>query len=845
MKTLFLNPPSFQGFDGGAGSRYQARREIRSFWYPTWLAQAAALVPDSKLVDAPADGLCVEDVLRITRDYELVVIYTSTPSFSSDARTAVRIKRQRPETLVAFVGPHVSVLPEESLRSATGCDFVVRKEFEMPVKEVAQGRPLREVPSLSWRDGERIAHNNSADTLTDLDSLPFVVDVYKRDLTIENYLIGYLLHPYLSLYTGRGCPSRCTFCLWPQTMSGHSYRVRSPESVYRELARARDMFLEVKEYFLDDDTFTADPERAEQIARKLATLGITWSTSSRANVPFDTLKTLRECGLRLVMVGYESGSDEILRNVRKGITTDMARRFTRDCKSLGIAVHGTFMLGLPGETPETIEQTIRYACELDPDTMQVSVVAPYPGTELYEQALQNGWLAPNQLVATDGTQVCPMVYERLSGEEILSSVGRFYKRFYFRPKVMARIGRQMAGDADVRRRRLREGREFFSFLGRASHTNASRTNANRTSANRAGAKKESLLRRVLRDGGPSFCQFAITDACNARCKFCNFSADSSPAGSRVYVPTDEACAALDVLSSNGCDYIAFVGGEPTMHSDLPVMIAHAKVHGMKTMVCTNGALLTDDRLREYIDAGLDDAIVSIDAPSIESHEENRALPGVCGRITRANTTMRDAGVSTTASVTISRLLCDLNELPGFLRSLGFEQVTFSYPLRALSSSFKGYSDSDLIEYTRDELWEMFEEIKKLKKSFHVVNPTASLEEMQRFVRGEKQCFPCLAGYKYFYLDWEFDLYRCHAWPEPMCSVFDLDASKLVRDGCTCCMIDCYRDASVLHEVGMALFDSRRHLANREFGRAISRFCNRTTFFSVKSVVEDLKWIRGL
>ncbi len=290
MNALFLNPPSFRGFDGGAGSRWQAKREVRSFWYPTWLAQAAALVDDSKLVDAGADDLSAESVQRIAADYALVVIFTSTPAFANDAAVAASIKRNRPDTLIGFVGPHVSVLPDESLRAAACVDFVVRGEFDIPTKQIAQGVSLSEVAGVSWRDDQRIVHNPDSQPIEDLDRLPFAVDVYKRDLTIENYYIGYLKHPYVSLYTGRGCPGRCTYCLWPQTFTSRSYRTRTPDSVYRELSLARDYFPQVKEFFIDDDTFTADPRRAEEIARKIAELGITWSTSSRANVSYETLK---------------------------------------------------------------------------------------------------------------------------------------------------------------------------------------------------------------------------------------------------------------------------------------------------------------------------------------------------------------------------------------------------------------------------------------------------------------------------------------------------------------------------------------------------------------------------
>lgn len=348
---------------------------------------------------------------------------------------------------------------------------------------------------------------------------------------------------------------------------------------------------------------------------------------------------------------------------------------------------------------------------------------------------------------------------------------------------------------------------------------------------------------MLSDGGPGFCQFAITDACNARCKFCNFSLDVSDAASRVYVPVDQALRSIDVLADIGVGYIAFVGGEPTMHAGLPGMLAHARQRGVKSLVCTNGALLTRDRVEEYAQAGLDSVIISIDAPNVEDHERNRGLPNVCARIAEANRYLPTAGVTTTASVTISRLLGDLTELPGFLTKMGFDEVTFSYPLRELASTFRGYSESGLIAYSDEELISVFDQIKALKRHIHVANPTASLEEMQRFIRGEKQVFPCLAGCKYFFLDWHLDLYRCHAWHEPMCRVFELDSSKLVRDGCTKCMIDCYRDASVLHYIGMALHDAWQDASRGHLAKAISRLFNRPAYESTKAIVQDLRWFR--
>ena len=467
MKTLFLHPPSYEGFDGGAGSRYQARREIRSFWYPTWLAQPAALVSGSRLVDAPPARISLNQLLPTARDYELLVLHTSTPSFASDVKVAEALRDVNPDLKIGFVGARVAVQPEESLKASTAIDFVARNEFDFTTKEVAEGRPFARIDGLSYRNAAgALVHNPERAILEDMDQLPFVTEVYKRDLDIENYFIGYLKHPYISLYTGRGCKSRCTFCLWPQTVGGHRYRVRSVGHVVDEIRLARQYFPEVKEFFFDDDTFTDNLPRAEAIARELGKLGVTWSCNAKANVPRSTLKVLRDNGLRLLLVGYESGNQQILHNIKKGMLVDVARRFTKDCHELGITIHGTFILGLPGETKETIQETIKFATEINPHTIQVSLAAPYPGTFLHRQAVENGWFdaAHAELVDEHGIQIAPLHYPHLSHEEIFDSVEVFYKRFYFRAGKIASIVGEMVRSPEMMARRLREGVEFFQFL---------------------------------------------------------------------------------------------------------------------------------------------------------------------------------------------------------------------------------------------------------------------------------------------------------------------------------------------------------------------------------------------
>ena len=301
---------------------------------------------------------------------------------------------------------------------------------------------------LSYKDSNgQVVHNPDREILTDMDRLPFVTPVYKRDLRPEDYYIGYLLHPYVSLYTGRGCRSRCTFCLWPQTVGGHKYRTRSVANVLEEAALVRELFPQMKELFFDDDTFTDDRPRAEEIARGLGRLGLTWSCNAKANVPRETLQVLRDNGLRLLLVGYESGNQQILINIKKGLRVERARQFAADCRDLGITVHGTFILGLPGETKETIQETIRFAREVNPHTIQVSIAAPYPGTELHRQAVENGWLPADDdgatLVSEHGTQLAALSYPHLEHTEILDSVDAFYRRFYFRAGKLAEMSAEM------------------------------------------------------------------------------------------------------------------------------------------------------------------------------------------------------------------------------------------------------------------------------------------------------------------------------------------------------------------------------------------------------------------
>jgi len=464
MKTLLLNPPSFEGFDGGASSRWPATREIESYWYPVWLAYPAAMIPESRLLDAPPHGVSPEETIKIATEYDFVVLFTSTPGFSSDVRLAEMMKAAKPSLKIAFVGPHVTTLPEQSLMASEAIDFVTHKEFDYTVTEFASGMPLEEIKGVSFRKDGNIVHTEKRLPIENLDALPWVTPIYKRDMDYTRYNVPFLLNPYISFYTTRGCPAKCTFCLWPQTFDGHMWRQRSVDDVAKEVEHALKLFPDVQEIFFDDDTFTIGKERVLALCERFKPLNFTWSCTSRVHVDLETLQAMRAAGCRLFIVGFESGNPQILKNIKKGASVEQAREFMKNCKKAGIVVHGDFIIGLPGETRETIEESLQFAKELDCETIQVSIAHAYPGTEFYDFAQTNGYFRSDvEMTDETGHQLPHIEYPGLSRGEMMEAVEHFYDQYYFRPRIVARIVKKAIFDSKERNRLYKEAQEYLSL----------------------------------------------------------------------------------------------------------------------------------------------------------------------------------------------------------------------------------------------------------------------------------------------------------------------------------------------------------------------------------------------
>lgn len=342
---------------------------------------------------------------------------------------------------------------------------------------------------------------------------------------------------------------------------------------------------------------------------------------------------------------------------------------------------------------------------------------------------------------------------------------------------------------------------------------------------------------------PAVCDVSVTNVCNAACDFCGFARDKTRVGARRYVDLEEFRRALPILRRRNVRYMTFQGGEPLVHPEIDALVAAASAAGLHCGLITNGWFLPR-HIEGLAAAGLKRLLVSIDSDSVAKHETNRGLEGLCGRIAQGVASAARLGIPTWACVTVNRLV-DYEALPELLGRLGFAAVTFSYPRRERfgSSSLVYSEESALVDLRPEEILAALESIRRLKKRFRVLDPTASLDEVARFVRGEEQRVPCIAGHKYFYIDWNLDVWRCEPWAAPMGSVFDLDSLPDQREPCNACMMSCYRHASAMMHGAIAVTDSAQALMRGDLRSAASALFRGGVGYSLWALTVD-EWPRA-
>jgi radical SAM superfamily enzyme YgiQ (UPF0313 family) len=454
MQVLLLNPPFLA--EHGKFSRSQRSPAITksgTLYYPMWLAYAAGLLElhgfKVTLWDCPADRIPfsqVEDFIRREQP-ALVVMDSSTPSIASDLEAGNLIKSLQPSTFVLLVGPHVSALPEETLQCSDAVDGVALREYEHTLLDLATAlqnhTSPREVPGLCLRGDGGAVRTPARGLCTDLDALPFVSAVYQRHLNYRNYFYAHSRHPIVVTVTARGCPHQCIYCVYPQTFSSHRIRYRSIGNVVDEVAYILKEFPDVREIMFEDDTLTLNKERclafAEEILRR--NLQFVWSANSRAEVDLETMKLLKRAGARLFCVGIESGDQAILDRMRKNLRVERIRQFFQDARQAGILIHGCFLVGLPGETRDTMNRTLSLAKELNPDTAQFFPLMVYPGTEAYQWAQEKSYLVTDdfrQWVTPEGLHHCVVSRPGLTNQDLVEFCDRARREFYLRPAYMVR-----------------------------------------------------------------------------------------------------------------------------------------------------------------------------------------------------------------------------------------------------------------------------------------------------------------------------------------------------------------------------------------------------------------------
>ena len=449
MKIYLLNPPFVYRYS--RNSRWAARCRGGALYYPIWLSYTAGLLEKEghnvRLIDAPAWDWNLENVKEDVKKFkpDLIVAESNFQSLTNDVEVAKGIKTEM-DAVSVVVGPPTSQFPERILNE--GIDIAARFEYDFTVRDIAKvvedGKNFKGINGISYKENGKIIHNpnRTFSTSEELDEIPLVSKVYKEHLSIKDYFLGHTLYPMVQIFTGRGCPNQCTFCSWPKTLMGRKYRVRSVGNVVDEFEYIAEELPEVKEIFIEDDTFTINKRRIKEVCEEIkkGRLNITWSCNARANLDYETMKAMKEVGCRLLDVGYESGSDEILKNIRKGITTDDSRKFTEDAKKAGLMILADFIFGMPGETKETAEETIRFAKEVKPNIVQFAVATPIPGTEFYDWVKEKGFLLVDDLEESldeEGFQKCIVSYPEFTKENIENYVDRALKEYYLSPSFIS------------------------------------------------------------------------------------------------------------------------------------------------------------------------------------------------------------------------------------------------------------------------------------------------------------------------------------------------------------------------------------------------------------------------
>jgi len=478
MHILAINPPFLKRYS--REQRSPAVTKSGTFYYPMWLAYATGYLEDAgfdvTLIDSPAnDTWPAEKILGFTAQTKphLILLDTSTPSIYSDAHFAKRLKNVSNNSLIAAVGPHVSALPEETLRKHQAFDTVLLGEYELTAAELAKtiesGGDFTSISGLVWRNGKSLIRNSPRPLDTELDGYPHVSRIYAKHLDINDYFYSHSQHPIVTTVTARGCPHHCLYCVYPQVFSGHEYRPRGITDVIGELQYINNTWPGIREILFEDDTFSVDHERTKELCRAIIDAGINikWSANARADLDYETLSIMKQAGCRLLCVGVESGDDVVLTKMGKNLVRENTVRFFKAARKAGVLIHGCFMVGNRGETRSSIENTLAFAKELLPDTAQFFPIMAYPGTAYYRWAKKKGYVTTedySEWLTDEGQHNCIIKTGELTPKELVEFCDYARRSFYFSPGYLRMKIPQILRDPAEFARTLKSAKIFLKHI---------------------------------------------------------------------------------------------------------------------------------------------------------------------------------------------------------------------------------------------------------------------------------------------------------------------------------------------------------------------------------------------
>jgi len=476
MNIAFVNPPFHPKYS--RGSRSPAVTKSGTVYYPIWLALAAGFAEKKGhkiiLIDSPAEVLNLEQTIERLKKFNpnLVVVETSTGSITADIEFVENLKSEFNNVYTCLVGNHVTALHKEVLEQYPVIDSAARNEYEETIVDLANtlsnGRDFRSIQSLTWRNGDDVIVNSQRPPLEDLDNMPFASEIFKRFCNPRDYFFSAGRFPQMMVYTGRGCPYLCTFCVYPQNFYGHTYRHRSAKSIAAEFKYIEKNFPEVVEVTIEDDTFTVYKKHTIEVCKLLIEQKnkLTWTCNVRADLDEETMRWMKKAGCRLIIVGFESGSNEILKLMKKGVRVEQFKA-AENAKKTGLLIHACYMMGNRGETLETMNETLQLAKKMNTDTAQFFPLMIYPGTEAYDWAKKEGLITAqsfDEWLTPEGLHNTVVGTHDLSPQEIVDFCNYARRDYYLRPAYFVMKLRNVATHPSEWRRTVKAFLTFYKHL---------------------------------------------------------------------------------------------------------------------------------------------------------------------------------------------------------------------------------------------------------------------------------------------------------------------------------------------------------------------------------------------